>query len=259
MVKLPHESNGYRSNFSRSIDRLKKVSCALSLTFRCRFFLSFFSLSIISISSIYQITFSFFSFKMQHTALLYKIHDAWIAHNLSWEFSILYLLLLLIITILILKIHRNFILLKLIIYFVNIICDIVLLKYITPYTFYFILKQNKTGSRPFVLHFSRLSLKSWPHPYSDRKQFRLGKITRITAQFHRLSHYRPTDRNSGEKRNRESRRNLSKTGRGRIRFRRIASIRERVNLHSIKFIVIKSISAIQPAWPLQWHTPRTPP
>jgi len=71
----------------------------------------------------------------------------------------------------------------------------------------------------------------------------------------------PTNRNS--KRDRETERQrerervesgiegieISKTGRGRIPLYRIAPIRARVNLHSIKFVVIKSISAIQPAWP----------
>lgn len=67
------------------------------------------------------------------------------------------------------------------------------------------------------------------------------------------------DRNS-TKRKREgsgiwNRGEISKTGRRRIKLPRIAPIRERVNLHSIKFVVIKSISAIQPAWPLHYtHT-----
>lgn len=50
---------------------------------------------------------------------------------------------------------------------------------------------------------------------------------------------------------------ISKTGRRRIKLPRIAPIRERVNLHSIKFVVIKSISAIQLAWPLHYTHTRT--
>lgn len=97
--------------------------------------------------------------------------------------------------------------------------------------------------------FIHLHLELRPHPYSTRQQFRLGKITRITAQFHQLPHDRPIAIQR-ERSGIRDRSEISKTGRGRIELHRIAPIRERVNLHSIKFVVIKSISAIQPAWPL---------
>lgn len=44
---------------------------------------------------------------------------------------------------------------------------------------------------------------------------------------------------------------------GESKLRRIVRVRERVNLHSIKFVVIKSISTIQPAWPSWSFTLRT--
>ena len=124
------------------------------------------------------------------------------------------------------------------------------------YAFYFILKQNKTDS-PVPLFSIPLVCLSSPDLILTLTQVGNSfNLTKLHASRHSFTDCRPTDRNSREKWNQESRRNPSKTGRGRIRFHRIASIRERVNLHSIKFVVIKSISTIQPAWPLYWHTPR---
>lgn len=121
--------------------------------------------------------------------------------------------------------------------------------------FYLILEQNKC-------FFSRLNFPFFSL-YLSNSDLIFTQLGNTVSTWRNYTHHSvvslTADRNS-TKRKREgsgigNRGEISKTGRRRIKLPRIAPIRERVNLHSIKFVVIKSISAIQPAWPLHYtHT-----